>query len=216
MKDNRLSGSNSERNVGHCLVHSIFLKMEAWRPGKEGDVFKLTWLLSGAVWFELTSESAEELPPPIHADHIFILKASHLFFWLYRLLMAGGAGELQAEVLPCCPWLHRLGLCGPVFKAESRHTLGAGAVLPMYRQDMFSFMSCWCLHLPDGMEDWGFTSWLFTKLKTPFRFLLKVFWNGKCLTTPLLALPLCAGCNDPERINWTLHFKDKDWDFTSG
>lgn len=30
------------------------------------------------------------------------------------------------------------------------------------------------------------------------------------MITPLLALPLCAVGNDPERINWTLHLKDKE------
>lgn len=102
------------------MVPSIILNMEPWCPREEGDLLKVTWLLRGAVRLELISPESDGEPPLTpHADHIFILQASRLFFWLYRLLKTGGACDLQAAVFPCCFWMHRVGLCVLGSKAES-------------------------------------------------------------------------------------------------
>lgn len=112
--------------------------MESWRPGKEGDLFKVTWLLSDAVWLELSSpDSAEELPLTINGDHILVIEASHLFFWHYRLLMAGGPYDFQAEASHPAA----LGLCGLVSQAESiQCPLSEVALHHVSRQDMCPLM----------------------------------------------------------------------------
>lgn len=137
-------------------------------------------------------------------------------FWSDRSLMAGwgwGPSGLQAEASPCRSRLDRSGIWGLVWGGEWRRPLRAIASPGCKRGGVSSNIM---LPLPSLSLGWHFTSGLLAKIKTPLWFILKLSWKGKCLTTPLLALPLCAVCNDPERINWTLHFKDKDWDFTSG
>lgn len=138
MKDNRLSRSNSEKNVGNYLVPSVILNMEPWCPREEGDLLKVTCLLRGAVRLELISPESDGEPPLTpHVDRIFILQASCLFFWLYRLLKAGRPLIYRLRFLPAASGCTELASVFWALRQKARRALRAVALHRMYRRDVF-------------------------------------------------------------------------------